>query len=268
VRGLDNQQAGEARNNQLRQLGTEKDDLRNKVSEMEQQLGNLSRQSLSNGQRDAARKFQEAAGTVREEMLKEKIEYSKQAMQGGSEYSKPMEEQITSNIDTLKQRVDAAAGAAQRADQGQGLQRAAGQASDLVRGMSTLNDQMNQQLGDQNQQGQPGSRAAGPAGSRAARQQAKAARAARSAGPAGPGSARPGSRQGQGQGQGQQASRVRGKARARARARPGPGPGPRSRSGSEVRVKARPEASRVRDSKASNKGSRAAVKAISASTRA
>ena len=41
--------------------------MRGKVGEMEQQLDTLARQSLSGNQRDAARKLQEAAGTIRDE---------------------------------------------------------------------------------------------------------------------------------------------------------------------------------------------------------
>ena len=47
------------------------------VSDLEQQLNQLGRQTLANNQRDAARKLQEAAGSIRDQMLKEKIEYSK-----------------------------------------------------------------------------------------------------------------------------------------------------------------------------------------------
>ena len=54
-------------------------------------------------------------------MVKEKIEFSKQAMAGGSEYSKPIENEIGSNLDTLRQQVGEAAQASDKAQQGQGL---------------------------------------------------------------------------------------------------------------------------------------------------
>ena len=71
---------GQARDDQMRQLGQEKDELRDGVGGLEQQLDKLGRQALSNGQRDAARKLQEASGTIRDRQVKEIIDYSKQLM--------------------------------------------------------------------------------------------------------------------------------------------------------------------------------------------
>ena len=47
-------------------------------------------------------------------MIKEKIEYSKQAMASGSEYSKPIENEIGSNLDSLKQKIGDAANAVEQ----------------------------------------------------------------------------------------------------------------------------------------------------------
>ncbi len=147
--------AGGERQQRIQQLSQAKDEMRGKVGEIEQQLNKLSQQSLANNQRDAARKLQEAAGAIRDDMLKEKIEYSKQAMAGGSEYSKPIENEIGSNIDTLRQRIADAAAAADRAQQGQGLSKGAQQSADLLRGLQTLGQQINPQ-GNQQGQGQQG----------------------------------------------------------------------------------------------------------------
>jgi len=99
------------------QLSQIKDEMREAVAEIEQQLGRLDRAAQASRNGDAARRFQDAAGVIREKMIKEKIEYSKQTMAGGSEYSGPMEKEITSNLDAVRQRIDEAAAAADRAKQ-------------------------------------------------------------------------------------------------------------------------------------------------------
>ena len=83
--GLD-KAAIDRRAQQLRQLSQEKDEMRGKVANIEQQLDILSRQALAANQPDAARRMQEAALSIRDNMLKSKIEYSGAAMAGRSEY--------------------------------------------------------------------------------------------------------------------------------------------------------------------------------------
>ncbi|HVW05483.1 MAG TPA: DUF4175 family protein, partial [Vicinamibacterales bacterium] len=154
VQNLGRQQGAE-RAAQTRQLGDQKDALRNGVGQLEQQLDTLGRQALANGQRDAARKFQEAAGTIRDQATKEIIDYSKQAMNANPDVSNSIESRLSSNLDTIRQRVGQAADAARQAAQGNGLNRAAQQAANLLRGMSSLTDQQQQMAQDQ-QQGQEG----------------------------------------------------------------------------------------------------------------
>src|SRR5262249_412729 len=109
VAGLDS--AGASKDTKLQQLKQEKTDMKNQVGAREQQLSMLGRQTLNNNQRDASRKLQEAAGSIREQMLKEKIEYSKEAMSSGPEYAKPIENEIGSNLDSLNKKIGEAAAA-------------------------------------------------------------------------------------------------------------------------------------------------------------
>src|SRR4030095_7409563 len=74
------QPAGQQRDAQMRQLSQQKDQLRNGVAQLEQQLDTQGRQALSGGERESARKLQEAAGTIRSRQVKEIIDYSKQLM--------------------------------------------------------------------------------------------------------------------------------------------------------------------------------------------
>jgi beta-lactamase regulating signal transducer with metallopeptidase domain len=97
------------------QLSQIKDEMRSAVAEVEQQLGRLDRESQAARDWDAARRFQDTAGLIRDKMIKDKIEYSKQAMAAGSQYAEPLEKEITSNLDAVRQRIDEAAAAADRA---------------------------------------------------------------------------------------------------------------------------------------------------------
>src|SRR6185312_9118874 len=109
--------------------------------------------------RDAARKAQQAAASVNDNMLKEKIEYSKEAMTAGSQYTKPLEDDISNGMQAFRNKIADAAGAATKADQGQGMTRALNQATNVLRGMQQLDQQMQSQSGQQqngDQQGQQG----------------------------------------------------------------------------------------------------------------
>ena len=215
VAGLDG--AGDARDARMKELQQQKGDMKEKVADIEQQLGNLSRQALSNNQRDSARKLQEASGQIRDQMLKEKIEYSKSAMTGGAEYSKPIENDITSNLDTLSRKIGDAAAAAEKAQQGQGLNRAVDNMRNVARGLDSLGQQIQGQQG-QGQQGQEG-------------------------GKQGQGEKGQGQGQGEkGQGQGRRAARARARARARAK------------RAARAKGRARAKAKRVAKAKAKGRG--------------
>ncbi len=108
----------------MQQLSQQKDEMRGKVGQIEQQLDTIARDAQAANDRDAARKLQDAAGTIRDEMVKEKIEYSKQAMAGGSEVLEAHRERDQSNLDTLRQRIGEAAAATDKAAAGARTERA------------------------------------------------------------------------------------------------------------------------------------------------
>jgi hypothetical protein len=197
---------GSAQDQAMSQLGQQKDALGAGVGQLEQQLDTLGQQALSAGQRDAARKFQEAASAIRDRQLKEIIDYSKQAMRGGPDMAGPVENRISSDLAQLQQRIGDAMGAADQADRDKGEAQAARQAADLLRGMSSLQEQMSQRLGDQQGQGQQGQQGQGQqaqAGQQGQGQQGQQGQGQQGQGQQGQGQQAQGGQQGQ-QGQGQQ----------------------------------------------------------------
>ena len=152
VKTLD--QAGAQKDSRTKQLADRKDAMRTKVGDLEKQLGQLGSQALANNQRDTARKLQEAAGAIRDEQLQAKIAYSKEAMIGGSEYSGPIENEIGSNIDSVRKKIEEAAAASDKAQQGQAGNKALGQLSSTLNQMQTFDQQLQQAMGQKGQQGQ------------------------------------------------------------------------------------------------------------------
>src|SRR5205814_8796312 len=82
-----------------------------KVADLQQQLEKLANETRRD-QRETSRKLDEAAGTIRDKKVREKIRYSKGALQGSpSQYARAMEDDIGANLDALKKKVAEAAGA-------------------------------------------------------------------------------------------------------------------------------------------------------------
>ncbi len=163
VNGLD--QAGGGREARAQKLGERKDAMTAKVAGLEKELQQLADDTRA-VERDASRKLQEAAGSIRDNKVKEKIQYSKGLLQGEStDYAKTLESSIGSNLDALKQKIGDAAGAMGQPSKQAELAKALEQTRNLVRGMESLDQQardraqqgrQGQQQGQQGQQGQRG----------------------------------------------------------------------------------------------------------------
>src|SRR5947207_1824454 len=92
VNGLD--QAGAGREAKAQELGQRKDAMDAKVADLQQQLEKIANQ-MRRDEKDAARKLDEAAGSIRDKRIREKIRYTKGALQGaGSQSARGMEEDI------------------------------------------------------------------------------------------------------------------------------------------------------------------------------
>ena len=144
---------------QARRIAQRKDSLTRAVEEFESAADRLSREGRRE-QPNAARRTGEAAQAVREQRIRDKIEFSKGLLgRGSSEYANAFEGQIGENIADVAERMRAAAGAIGAAPTDVRQNRALDQTRELVRGMESLRDQMAQR-GQRGQQGQPGQQSA------------------------------------------------------------------------------------------------------------
>ena len=151
--------AGVGREGQMAELRQHKDAEQAKLAGLEQNLRQLQNQAMQDGQRDAARRMQEAAATIEREGIKSMIEYSKMMMTGGSQAAAPIENAIGEDLATLRNRVADAAGAMDKAQQaGQNDQKMQNMARDLVTTMQSQQQQL------QRPAGSTGSAGPGPAG--------------------------------------------------------------------------------------------------------
>src|SRR5713101_2482444 len=126
-----------------------------KVADLQQQLEKIANQ-MRKDEKDAARKLDEAAGSIRDKRIREKIRYTKGALQGaGSQSARGMEEDIGANLDALQKKIGDAAGTVGKASKQDAVARAADKTRDLVRGMESLDQRMrNGQQGSKGQQSQ------------------------------------------------------------------------------------------------------------------
>ena len=135
--------AGEGgdRSELLERLLERKDEMASEVADLEAQMDRMARESRGE-QKDTSRKLQEAANSIRESKLKEKIRYSKGVVQGRSpEYAERFEEQIGSDIENLLDKVREAAGSVGKSEEAQ-VADAIDKTRDLVRNLESLGERV------------------------------------------------------------------------------------------------------------------------------
>jgi hypothetical protein len=159
VNGLE--QAGASRDEKAQGLAQRKDAMDAKVADLQSQLEKLANQ-VRRDEKDAARKLDEAAGSIRDKRIREEIRYSKSQLRGSpGQYARAMEDDIASKLEALEKKVNEAAGAMGKSAKQDSLARAADKARDLVRGMESMDQRMrnraqNGQRGQDGQNGQQG----------------------------------------------------------------------------------------------------------------
>jgi hypothetical protein len=132
-----------------------KDAMANEVADIEGRLDRMSAEARRE-QREASRKLQEAANAIRESRLRERIQFSKGVMQGGSpEYARSLEEQIGSSVDDVKRRIEEAAGAVREPSERR-AGRALDKARDIARGLESLEERARDSQGAQGAQSAQG----------------------------------------------------------------------------------------------------------------
>jgi hypothetical protein len=150
VNGLE--QAGASRDEKAQGLAQRKDAMDAKVADLQSQLERLAN-GVRRDEKDAARKLDEAAGSIRDKRIREEIRYSKNQLKGSpGQYARAMEDDIASKLDALEKKVNEAAGAMGKSAKQDSMARAADKARDLVRGMES----MDQRMRDRAQNGQRG----------------------------------------------------------------------------------------------------------------
>jgi hypothetical protein len=92
-------------NEQVARILSEKDELEREVGELESQIDRVARHARGS-EKDAARSLSEAAESIRENQLKEKIRYSKGVVRGRSpEYAQRFEQEIGGDIEEMQERI-------------------------------------------------------------------------------------------------------------------------------------------------------------------
>ena len=156
-------QAG--RQEKAQQLGQRKDAMDKNVADLQNELEKLAN-SMRRDEKDAARKLDEAAGSIRDKRIREMIRYSRSALNGSpNQYAPAMEESISNNLEALSRKINEAAGSMGRQAKQDSMSRAADKARDIARGLESLDQRMRDQArqrqqrskGSQNSQSSQGS---------------------------------------------------------------------------------------------------------------
>jgi hypothetical protein len=163
VRSLD--RAGPERGTQVQQLIDRKDAQAREVGDIEKQLDRTAA-DFQRERRAASQAVRGAADAIRDNKLKEKINYSKGLVQGAPpDTAAGFEEQIASDIASVADRLRKAAGAAGAPERDRRAE-ALGRARELLRGVQSMDDrQRGQQARGAPERGQSGSQ--GDQGARA-----------------------------------------------------------------------------------------------------
>ncbi|HLE19900.1 MAG TPA: DUF4175 family protein, partial [Vicinamibacteria bacterium] len=125
----------------LQRLMERKDEMATEVTDLEAQMDRMAMESRQE-QKDASRKLQEAADSIRDTKLKEKIRYSKGVVQGREpEYAQRFEGQIGQDIEELSRRIDEAGAAIGKTERAQG-EEALEKTRELVRNLESLGERL------------------------------------------------------------------------------------------------------------------------------
>jgi hypothetical protein len=160
-------EGGGASGERVQRIFERKDELAEEVANLESHLDRMAREGRSE-QKEASRKIQDAANSIRDSKLKEKIRYSKGVVQGRSpEYAQNFENLIGEDVENLQQKLEDAAGSIGKSEETK-VTEAIDQTRDLVRNLESLSERIRErgQSGKEGEQGQKGSRRGLKPGSR------------------------------------------------------------------------------------------------------
>ncbi len=158
--------AGTDRAERQRRIDERKQQMAGEVESLERDLDRMARE-LRARQPGAARSLQDAAGSIRECRVEDKIRYSRETIRSASpEYANNFERQIQEDLDQLRDRVSGISSTARAGnDSTQRAARTLDQARDLVRGLASIDERMRERENRRNAGGaQQGSQAGGQQG--------------------------------------------------------------------------------------------------------
>jgi len=157
-------EGGGASGERVQRIFERKDELAEEVANLESQLDRMAREGRSE-QKEASRKIQDAANSIRDSKLKEKIRYSKGVVQGRSpEYAQNFENLIGEDVEALRQKLEEAAGSIGKTEETK-VTEAIDQTRDLVRNLESLSERIRER-GEQGKEGAQGQRRGLKPGSR------------------------------------------------------------------------------------------------------
>ncbi|MBI2834971.1 MAG: hypothetical protein HYX76_11160 [Acidobacteria bacterium] len=147
VRGLP--AAGNGREDRARRLAARKDALDSKVAALEKELDRIA-SDASADERDASRKLAQAAGTIRDKRIRDKIRYAKRMVESGlpPESVQALETDIGANLEALKDKIGDAASALGRTKP-DSMAEALEKARRLARGLDSLDQRVRERVGRQ-----------------------------------------------------------------------------------------------------------------------
>ena len=163
--------AGEGRQEKVDQLGQRKEQLHAKAGQLEEQL-NKTAADIARQERDASRKMAEAAGTMRDDAVRDKIGWSRNLLRSPRTSPSDMqalENQIGSSLAAVRDKLREAASALGRS-RPDAMTEALNKARDLARGVESM-DQRMRERGQQGRQGQQQASKGSPQGSQSQGQQ-------------------------------------------------------------------------------------------------
>src|SRR5438132_2137697 len=147
--------ASGTRGQRAAQLSERKSQLESKIGDLEKQLDKMSGE-MRRDEKDASRKVQEAADSIRENKLKEKVHYTSSMLRGG-QTSNEIEGDVSAGLDALRNKLGQAQSAMGQGNKNDRMGRNLDKAQNLVRGVDSMQQQMrNGQQGQNGQQGRNG----------------------------------------------------------------------------------------------------------------
>jgi hypothetical protein len=136
--------AGADRLGRAQLIGQRKDALEQSVARLEQELDRLSNETARDA-RAVSRELAEAASSLRQNQVRDKIRYAKRAAQGNApeDFMRNLEAQIGVNIDEMRERIGAAADASEQLQSGRGPD-ALERTRDLTRRAESMSRQLDE----------------------------------------------------------------------------------------------------------------------------